>query len=46
VTHEADPAWALLSEHLEQDEKPQQKLAAIVGLGFAYANTRNEEVVE
>lgn len=27
-------------------ESPNLKLSAVVGLGFAYANTRNEEVIE
>ena len=45
VTNECDPAWALLAEHLES-ETPILKLSAVVGLGFAYAGSRREDLME
>merc|ERR1719159_682464 len=38
VRNECDPAWALLGEQLEAEDA-SLKLAAIVGLGYAYAGT-------
>lgn len=46
VNNEVDPAWALLAEHLENTEQPLIRQAAILGLGFAYAGTRREELLE
>jgi 26S proteasome regulatory subunit N1 len=46
VNNEVDPAWALLAEHLENTDQPLIKQAAILGLGFAYAATRREELLE
>jgi len=43
VTNEVDPAWALLSEHLES-EQSLMKLCAIVGLGFAYGGQVRDEL--
>jgi 26S proteasome regulatory subunit N1 len=45
VTNDCDPAWALLAEHLES-ETPILKLAAVVGLGYAYAGSRREDLME
>jgi 26S proteasome regulatory subunit N1 len=45
VVNEYDPAWALLSEHLES-ESPILKLASVLGLGFAYAGSRREDLME
>ena len=45
VVNECDPAWALLAEHLESGE-PILKLASVLGLGFAYAGTRREDLME
>ena len=45
VVNECDPAWALLAEHLES-ETPILKLAAVLGLGFAYAGSRREDLME
>jgi 26S proteasome regulatory subunit N1 len=45
VRNEADPALALLSEHIEGDSHIM-KCAACTGLGIAYAGTGREEVVD
>ena len=45
VVNECDPAWALLAEHLES-ESPILKLASVLGLGFAYAGSRREDLME
>ena len=45
VVNECDPAWALLAEHLES-ETPILKLASVLGLGFAYAGSRREDLME
>ncbi|CAJ1333122.1 unnamed protein product, partial [Effrenium voratum] len=55
VKNECDPAWALLGEQLEAEERggsreflgvrgadPQLRLAAVVGLGYAYAGSCRE----
>ncbi|KAJ2706813.1 proteasome regulatory particle base subunit [Coemansia sp. IMI 203386] len=47
VHDEADAAKALLSEYLVDENSPALvKLAAISGLGMAYAGTMNEDIVE
>merc|ERR1712226_513109 len=45
VKNECDPAWALLSEQLEAEDA-SLKLAAIVGLGYAYAGSCREDLLE
>lgn len=45
VRHETDPALALLDEHVD-DAKANLRVAAIVGLGIAYAGTRRQEVLD
>lgn len=45
VVNECDPAWALLAEHLES-ETPLLKLASVLGLGFAYAGSKREDLME
>jgi len=45
VKTDVDPAWALLSEHLEEED-PLFRLAAVVGLGFAYAGSCREDMLE
>jgi 26S proteasome regulatory subunit N1 len=45
VRNEADPALALLSEHIEGDSHIM-KCAACTGLGIAYAGTGREEVID
>ena len=45
VVNECDPAWALLAEHLES-ETPILKLASVLGLGFAYAGSKREDLME
>ena len=45
VVNECDPAWALLGEHLES-ETPIVKLASVLGLGFAYAGSKREDLME
>jgi len=45
VTNECDPAWALLAEHLESGSAIL-KLSAVLGLGFAYAGHRREDLLE
>ena len=45
ITSEMDAAQALLSEHLESKD-PDMKMAAIFGLGLAYAGTGREDVLE
>jgi 26S proteasome regulatory subunit N1 len=45
VVNECDPAWALLAEHLES-ESPILKLASVLGLGFAYAGSRRDDLLE
>eukprot|EP00435_Cladocopium_sp_Y103_P042250 s1150_g11.t1 len=42
VKNECDPAWALLGEQLEAEDA-QLRLAAVVGLGYAYAGSCREE---
>merc|ERR1719183_764420 len=42
---DCDPAWALISEQLEA-EYPMLRLAAVVGLGFAYAGSCREDLLE
>jgi len=47
VRNECDPAWALLQEHLENEgNEPLSKLAAVVSLGFAYAGSGREDLLE
>jgi 26S proteasome regulatory subunit N1 len=45
IRHDADPALALLSEHIEGDTHIM-KVAACTGLGIAYAGTGREDVME
>lgn len=45
VKTEVDPAWALLGEHLEAED-PLLRLSAVVGLGFAYAGSCREDLLE
>jgi len=45
VRNDADPALALLTEHVEGDSHVM-KCAACTGLGIAYAGTAREEVME
>lgn len=45
VRNDADPALALLSEHVEGDVHIM-KVAACTGLGIAYAGTAREDVME
>jgi 26S proteasome regulatory subunit N1 len=45
VRNEADPAMALLTEHVEGDSHTL-KCASITGLGIAYAGTRREDIME
>eukprot|EP00538_Stauroneis_constricta_P000378 CAMPEP_0119554664 /NCGR_PEP_ID=MMETSP1352-20130426/7076_1 /TAXON_ID=265584 /ORGANISM="Stauroneis constricta, Strain CCMP1120" /LENGTH=931 /DNA_ID=CAMNT_0007601279 /DNA_START=111 /DNA_END=2906 /DNA_ORIENTATION=+ len=45
VRNDADPAFALLSEHVEGDVHIM-KCAACTGLGIAYAGTGREDVME
>merc|ERR1719159_2218093 len=45
IRNECDPAWALLGEKLE-DESEQLRLAAVVGLGFSYAGSCREDLLE
>lgn len=45
VRNDADPALALLSEHVEGDSHIM-KIAACTGLGIAYAGTAREDVME
>jgi len=45
VKNECDPAWALLGEQLEAED-PQLRLAAVVGLGYAYAGSCREDLME
>lgn len=45
VRNDADPALALLSEHIEGDSHVM-KCAACTGLGIAYAGTGREEVTD
>merc|ERR1719401_860256 len=42
---EIDPAWALLGEQLESEDA-MTRLAAVVGLGHAYAGSCREELLE
>lgn len=46
VRHDCDPAKALLTEYLESSNSPEVRLAAIAGLGMAYAGTAREDVME
>mmetsp|Transcript_42113 Transcript_42113/g.61778 ORF Transcript_42113/g.61778 Transcript_42113/m.61778 type:complete len:937 (-) Transcript_42113:158-2968(-) len=45
VRNDADPALALLAEHVEGDSHTM-KVAACTGLGIAYAGSAREEVME
>jgi 26S proteasome regulatory subunit N1 len=45
VTSEMDAAFALLQEHVES-ASGQMKLSTILGLGFAYAGSRREDILE
>ncbi|KAF4671856.1 26S proteasome non-ATPase regulatory subunit 2 [Perkinsus chesapeaki] len=45
VTSDVDPAWALLAEQLDSSE-PLVKMAAVMGLGFAYSGSRREDLAE
>lgn len=48
VTSDFDASFALLSEHLEDESQAthEMKLAAINGLGLAYAGTAREDILE
>merc|ERR1719333_2109762 len=46
VKSECDPAWALLGEQLESGEDSLVRLAAVVGLGHAYAGSCREDLLE
>jgi len=45
VKSDCDPVWALLSEQLEA-ESALMKTSAVVGLGFAYAGSQREDLLE
>jgi 26S proteasome regulatory subunit N1 len=45
VKSECDPAWALLGEQLETGD-PLLRLSAVVGLGYAYAGSCREDLLE
>lgn len=45
VKNECDPAWALLGENLEVED-PLLRLASVVGLGYAYAGSCREDLME
>ncbi|CAD7928946.1 unnamed protein product [Amoebophrya sp. A120] len=45
VKSETDPVWALLQDTVESGGQ-KEKIAAIMSLGFAYASTKHEEIVE
>merc|ERR1740138_415379 len=45
IRNECDPAWALLGEQLEAEDE-QARLAAVVGLGYAYAGSCREDLLE
>ncbi|GBB88799.1 hypothetical protein RclHR1_01540022 [Rhizophagus clarus] len=45
VRNENDPAFALLSEHIEKP-KAMMRISAIVGLGMAYSGSHREDVLE
>ncbi|KAF9968022.1 proteasome regulatory particle base subunit [Mortierella alpina] len=46
VRNLADPALAVLSEHLEDTKSMSNRVAAIQGLGLAYAGSAREELSE
>lgn len=46
VRNLADPALAVLSEHLEDSKSVANRVAAIQGLGLAYAGSAREELSE
>lgn len=46
VRNQADPAFALLAQYLEEDSRHIMKCAACTGLGIAYAGTAREDVME
>merc|ERR1740130_262217 len=43
---EMDAAYALLSEHIDDEEDKDMKVAAVFGLGLAYAGTGREDILE
>jgi len=45
VKNECDPAWALLGEQLEAEDL-LLRLSAVVGLGYAYAGSCREDLLE
>merc|ERR1719183_2839310 len=45
VKNECDPAWALLGEQLEAEDA-LLKLSSVVGLGYAYAGSCREDLLE
>lgn len=45
VKNDCDPAWALLGEQLEAED-PLLRLASVVGLGYAYAGSCREDLLE
>ncbi|GAW79553.1 26S proteasome regulatory subunit RPN [Plasmodium gonderi] len=45
VKNECDPAYALLSEHIDA-ENSLEKIGAILGFGYAYAGTARENLLD
>ncbi|CXH92729.1 26S proteasome regulatory subunit RPN1, putative [Plasmodium berghei] len=45
VKNECDPAYALLSEHIDA-ENSLEKMGAILGFGYAYAGTNRENMLD
>merc|ERR1719502_2520836 len=45
IRNECDPAWALLGENLEVEDQ-MLRLGAVVGLGYAYAGSCREDLLE
>ncbi|CAG8452976.1 18718_t:CDS:10 [Acaulospora morrowiae] len=46
VRNEDDPAFVLLSEHIEKLTSPITRISAIVGLGLAYAGSNRMDIQE
>ncbi|SOV10337.1 26S proteasome regulatory subunit RPN1, putative [Plasmodium gaboni] len=45
IKNECDPAYALLSEHIDA-ENTLEKMGAILGFGYAYAGTNRENLLD
>ncbi|SOV73676.1 26S proteasome regulatory subunit RPN1, putative [Plasmodium sp. gorilla clade G3] len=45
IKNECDPAYALLSEHIDA-ENALEKMGAILGFGYAYAGTNRENLLD